>query len=323
MNLYDTYNNMSDVSFVPKYNWVLNEKNIIKESQMKNDLVPGFPINKLLKFTPQMDSKLEPLLIKAIKYGMALTISYRGDKDKWRGGRIRTIYPMTLGMNQNTGNKLLRTFHVEGWSVHKKKEVNDEWRLMKTANILSLMFTGNFYRMPPSGYRLNDRVMTERLICQADFSTIRRNQQSLINEGKIEQVVEKQDKKLLALNSNNLLDLKKPFEWFDKKDLEKIEITILKSIFSKSENNYIAINGVRGIKNHRVKVFTKESGGSRELGNYMVVRYLIKSPNNQTNLVETSVQAQDQVERPCFMVDGKSEFPLFTFVPKSGEGYIE
>lgn len=316
MNPYD-YNNMSDVAFIPKYNWVLNEKNMIKEAQMKNDLVPGFPINKLMKFTPQMDSKLEPLLIKAIQYGMALTISYRGDKDKWRGGRIRTIYPMALGMNQNTGNKLLRTFHVEGWSVHKKKEVNDEWRLMKTTNILSIMFTGNFYRMAPAGYRLNDRIMTERMICQADFSIIRRNQQSLINEGKIEQVVEKQDKKLQAFNLNKTLDLKKPFEGFEKQDLEKIEITVLKSIFSKAENNYIAIIGVRGIKNHRVRVFTKESGGSRELGNYMVVRYLIKSPNNQTNLTETSVQAQDQVERPCFMIDGKSEFPLFKF-----EGFI-
>lgn len=317
MNLYDTWNNMSDVTFIPKYNWMLNEKNIIKEAHMNDDLVPGFPINKLMKFTPQMESKLEPLLIKAIQYGMALTISYRGDKDKWRGGRMRTIYPMSLGVNSNTKNKLLRTFHVEGWSVHKKKEVNDEWRLMKTVNILSIMFTGNFYRMAPAGYRLNDRVMTERMICQADFSVIRRNQQSLLNEGKIEQVVEKQDKKLQALNLNTKLDLKKPFEGFEKNDIDKIEITVLKSILSKAENNYIAILGVRGIKNHRVRVFTKESGGSRELGNYMVVRYLTKG-NNNTNLIETTVQAQDNVERPCLMIDGKSEFPMFKF-----EGFIK
>jgi hypothetical protein len=316
-NPYDSYNNLTDVAFIPKYNWTLNERNIITEAQLNDDLVPGFPINKLLKFTPQMENKLEPLLIKSIQYGMALTISYRGDKDKWRGGRIRTIYPMALGVNANTQNKLLRTFHVEGWSVHKKKEVNDEWRLMKTVNILSIMFTGNFYRMAPAGYRLNDRVMTERIICQADFSTIRRNQQSLLNEGKIEQVVERQDKKLQALNLNRSLDLKKPFEGFEKKDIDKIEITVLKSILTKSENNYIAIVGVRGIKNHRVRVFTKESGGSRELGNYMVVRYLTKSPNNPTFLIETSVQAQDQVERPCTMIDGKAEFPMFKF-----EGFI-
>jgi len=313
-NPYDSYNNVTDVAFTTKYNWKLNEtKNLITEAGMSNDMVPGFPVNKLMRFTPQMDNKLEPLLIKAIQYGMALTISYRGDKDKWRGGRIRTIYPMTLGINHNTKNKLLRTFHVEGWSVHKKKEINDEWRLMKTTNILSIMFTGNFYRMAPAGYRLNDRVMTERLICQADFSTIRRNQQSLLNEGKIEQVVERKDKKLQALNLNRTLDLKKPFEGFEQKDIEKIEITVLKSILSKAENNYIAIVGVRGIKNHRVRIFTKESGGSRELGNYMVVRYLTKSPSNNTFLVETSVQAQDQVERPCQMIDGKSEFPFFQF----------
>jgi len=316
-NPYETYNNLTDVAFAPKFDWKLNERNLITEAR-NEDMVPGFPINKLMKFTPQMDNKLEPLLIKAIQYGMALTITYRGDKDKWRGGRSRTIYPMALGINRNTKNKLLRTFHVEGWSVHKKKEVNDEWRLMKTVNILSIMFTGNFYRMAPAGYRLNDRVMTEKMICQADFATIRRNQQSLLNEGKIEQVVEKQDKRLQAANLNRTLNLKKPFEGFEKKDLEKIEITVLKSIISKTENNYISIIGVRGIKNHRVSVFTKESGGSRKLGDYMVVRYLTKSPNNNTNLIETTVQAQDQVERPCLIIDGKTEFPMFKF-----EGFMK
>lgn len=313
-NQYDTYNNLSDVAFVPKYSWKLNESNnLITEAQMRSDLVPGFPINKLMKFTPQMDNKLEPLLIKAIQYGMALTISYRGDKDKWRGGRIRTIYPMSLGVNQNTGNKLLRTFHVEGWSVHKKKEVQSEWRLMKTVNIVSLMFTGNFYRMAPAGYRLNDRIMTERMICQADFSTIRRNQQSLLNEGKIEKVEETQPKKILISNLNRTLDLKKPFDGFDKKDIEKMEITILKSILSKPEFNHISVLGVKGIKDHRTRVFTKESGGSHELGNYLVLRYLTKNPSNNANLVETTVQAQDQIERPSFNIDGKTEFPLFKF----------
>lgn len=311
---YDSYNNITDVAFQPKYEWRLNESNgLITEAQMNRDLVPGFPINKLMKFTPQMDNKLEPLLIKAIQYGMALTISYRGDKDKWRGGRIRTIYPMALGVNHNTGNKLLRTFHVEGWSVHKKKEVNDEWRLMKTVNIVSIMFTGNFYRMAPAGYRLNDRVMTERMICQADFSTIRRNQQSLLNEGKIEKVVETKPKKIQISNLNKKLDLKKPFESFDKKDLEKLEITILKSVMGKPEFNNIAIVGVRGIKDHRTRIFTTESGGSRELGTYIVSRYLTKSATNNTNLIETSVQAQDQVERPCYNVDGRHEFDLFKF----------
>jgi hypothetical protein len=312
-NSYDTYNNITDVAFAPKYQWKLNENTHIISEAHNTDLVPGFPINKLLKFTPQMDNKLEPLLIKSIQYGMALTISYRGDKDKWRGGRIRTIYPMSLGVNENTGNKLLRTFHVDGWSVHKHKEVNDEWRLMKTVNILSIMFTGNFFRMAPAGYRLNDRVMTERMICQADFSTIRRNQQSLLNEGKIEKVEETQPKKIQIENLNKTLDLKKPFEGFDKSDVDKLEITILKSILSKPDYNYIAILGVKGIKDHRTRIYTKESGGTRELGTYLVLRYLVKSGSNNMNLVEKSVQAQDQNERPCFIVDGKHQFPLFKF----------
>jgi len=41
----------------------------------------------------------------------------------------------------------------------------------------------------------------------------------------------------------------------------------------------------------------------------MVVRYLTKSPNNPTFLIETSVQGT--------MIDGKAEFPMFKF-----EGFI-
>ena len=134
-----------------------------------------------------------------------------------------------------------------------------------------------------------------------------------MNEGKIEKVEETQPKKIQITNLNKILDLKKPFEGFDKKDIEKMEITILKSILSKPENNHIAILGVKGIRDHRTRVFTKESGGSRELGIYLVLRYLTKNTSNNTNLVETTVQAQDQVERPSFNIDGKSEFPLFKF----------
>ena len=49
-NTYDSYNNLTDVAFVPKFNWKLNERNLITEAR-NEDMVPGFTINKLMKFT--------------------------------------------------------------------------------------------------------------------------------------------------------------------------------------------------------------------------------------------------------------------------------
>ena len=131
--------------------------------QIDPNIIPKFPINKPVKFDVE-------LMKKAIKYGLVILINYRGEEDRWKGGRERTIQPMVLGVNKNTKNMLVRGFHLEGWSVSQKAETKKVWRLFKTDNIVSMTFTGNFFRLPPIGYKMNDRVMTEKILAKADFN---------------------------------------------------------------------------------------------------------------------------------------------------------
>ena len=95
------------------------------------NIIPNFPINKPVKFK-------EDLMKKAIENGLVILINYKGDKDRWRGGRERTIQPMVLGVNKNTKNMLIRGWHLEGWSVSQRAETKKVWRLFKTENIKQL-----------------------------------------------------------------------------------------------------------------------------------------------------------------------------------------
>lgn len=245
----------------------------VNESAQAMDIVPGFPMNKQLKYD-------QALMIKAIQNGMIILIKYRGttgkSKDNWKGGRERIIQPMNLGVNKNTGNELLRAWHVEGYSVSQKKNVNKVWRLFITANIKSMMFTGLFFRLPPSGYRMNDRVMTYKKICHADFITIRRNQDNLIKAGKIESeesvTISKEDSSITTSisikNTGTVIDLSKPWDNANlapfKNKAKDVKISILKSVFG---NDYLAIAGAQGTKNKTVKVFDDK----KLLGSYKTV----------------------------------------------------
>lgn len=252
-----------DMEFVPKVRFLNENKN---DAIM--DIVPGFPVNKRMKYD-------QAKLIQAIKNGMVILILYRGDKDKWQGGRERIIYPMVLGRNKNTGNELVRGFHLEGFSVSQKKETKKVWRLFKTKNILAMIFTGHFYRLPPKGYKMNDRVMTETTIAKADFGTIRRNQEALIKAGKIESEEEVKIQtqnigttQIKIKNSGTMLDLNNPWNndiiKDSKKNPSEVRITILKTVFT---NDYIAVVGALGEKNKTVKVYEDK----KLLGSYKVI----------------------------------------------------
>ena len=169
------FNNKEIMVYGPKVDWVkkINEAKDVVDP----DIIPNLPINKPVKFDIQK-------MITAIEYGLVILINYRGDEDKWRGGRERTIQPMVLGRNANTKNMLVRGWHLEGWSVSQKAETKKIWRLFKTDNIMSMMFTGNFFRLPPKGYKMNDRLMTETILARADFNVIRKNQNKLLQAGK-------------------------------------------------------------------------------------------------------------------------------------------
>lgn len=284
-----------DTMYVPKKRF-----GELFEKQKIMDIVPGFPVNKRMKYD-------RAKMVKAIKHGMVILLLYAGEEDKWKGGRERVIYPMVLGINKNTKNELIRGWHLEGFSVSQKKETKKVWRLFKASNIKSMIFTGHFYRLPPKGYKMNDRVMTERIIARADFNTIRRNQEALIKSGKIEKEEEvkfqAQKKptqfgptKIQIKNTNTMLDLKKP--WINellvnnKNQANDVRISILKTVFS---NEYIAILGALGEVGKTIKVYEDKN----LLGSYKTVASFTGDTFNKNRQVK-----------------GQSEFDLWTFVKK-------
>lgn len=286
-----TLDTTKDTEFIPKFR--INESN----NQPIQDIVPGFPVNKRMKYERSK-------MIKAIKNGMVMLILYAGFEDKWKGGRERVIYPMVLGINKNTKNELVRGWHLEGFSVSQKKQTEKVWRLFATQNIKAMIFTGHFYRLPPKGYKMNDRVMTERTLARADFNTIRRNQDALIKAGKIEKEEEVNlaqksvgPVKIQIQDTNTTIDLMNP--WSNqilakaKKQKDKIKISILKTIFS---NEYICVIDALGEKGKTVKVFDENK---KLLGSYKTI---ISYTGNDMNKNRK--------------VNGINEFPLYQFIKR-------
>ena len=167
-----------------------------------------------------------------------------------------------------------------------------------------MIFTGHFYRLPPKGYKMNDRVMTERTIAKADFNTIRRNQDALIKAGKIEKEEEVNlaqksigPVKIQIKDTNTILDLMKPFNnnilMKAKKNKDKIKISILKTIFS---NEYIAVVDALGEKGKTVKVFDENK---KLIGSYKTI---------------ISYTGNDLLKNR--KINGINEFPLYQFIKR-------
>ncbi len=269
--------------FGPKVDWMERLKVNEDKNILDPNIIPNFPINKPIKFD-------QSLMVKAIEYGLVILINYRGDKDKWRGGRERNIQPLVLGINKNTKNMLVRGFHLEGWSVSQKKETKKVWRLFKTDNIMTMTFTGNFFRLPPKGYKMNDRLMTERTIIRADFNRIRMNQNKLLQAGKIQDEEEttlgskssSAVPKIEITNTNTQIDLKLPWEneIMDQKQASNTKVSILRSIFGRE---YIAIVGALGTVGKTVKVYENNN----LIGNFKTVKSFIGTDFKKNRSIES------------------------------------
>ena len=255
--LKDFYNN-KPVEFVLKEHYNLIEDNeYIPRFSLKNVKdIANIPINQPIKYSDQ-------IMTKAIKYGMMFLLNYKGEKDKHFAGHERVIYPMVLGRSSQ-GKMLLRGWHLNGWSVSQRRHINKIWRLFRTDRILSMTFTGSFYRLPPAGYNMNDKGMRGGIVVRADFNEIRRNQQALVNQNKIqnreEVTIGEKDKTFASIQvketEESKLDLMKPFENVyvnNNKDMAGLRISFLKSIYG---NKYIAVLGALGQPGNTVRVLT-------------------------------------------------------------------
>lgn len=255
--LRDFYNK-KPVEFVVKEHYNLIEDNeYVPRFSLKNVKdIANIPINQPIKYSDEIMSK-------AIRYGMMFLINYKGEKDKHFAGHERVIYPMVLGRSSQ-GKMLLRGWHLNGWSVSQRRHINKIWRLFRTDRILSMTFTGSFYRLPPAGYNMNDKGMRGGIVVRADFNEIRRNQQALVNQNKIqnreEVTIGEKDKTFASIQvketEQSKLDLMKPFENAyvnSNKDMAGLRISFLKSIYG---NKYIAVLGALGQPGNTVRVLT-------------------------------------------------------------------
>lgn len=271
MNLSQTrdFYNTKPIEYVLRENYNLVEDNeFIPRFSLKN--IKDFekiPINEPIKFS-------EDLLIKAIKYGMIFLINYKGADDNHFAGHERVIYPMVIGRSSK-GKVLIRGWHLNGWSVSQKRHINKIWRLFRADRILSMTFTGSFYRLPPAGYNMNDKGMRGGIIAKADFNEIRRLQQNLVKQNKIQNREEvtlgTQERKFASIRvkeTNTKLDLFKSDENAyikNMKDAAGLRLSFCKSIYG---NVYIAILGALGQPGNTVKVSTDKG---KQLGVFKVL----------------------------------------------------
>lgn len=254
-----TFYNTKPVEFVVKEHYDLIEDNeYIPRFSLKNIKdIANIPINEPVKYSDE-------LMIKAIKYGMIFLINYKGEEDKHFAGHERVIYPMVLGRSTQ-GKSLLRGWHLNGWSVSQKRHINKIWRLFRTDRILSMTFTGSFYRLAPAGYNMNDKGMRGGIIARADFNEIRKNQQNLVKQNKIqdrEEVTLGDEQRKFATirikKTDTQLDLTNPFENAyinNSKDMANVRISFLKSIYG---NKYAAVLGALGQPGNTVKILDEK-----------------------------------------------------------------
>lgn len=271
MNLSQTknYYNTRPVEFVVKERYELIEDNeYIPRFSLKNVRdIANIPVNKPIKYS-------DDVMAKAIKYGMVFLINYKGEEDKHFAGHERVIYPMVLGRSSK-GKTLLRGWHLNGWSVSQRRHINKIWRLFRTDRILSMTFTGSFYRLPPAGYNMNDKGMRGGIIAKADFNEIRRNQQNLVNQNKIqsreEVTIGDEERKFATIrvkDTETQLDLLNPMENAyinNLKDTSSLRLSFCRSIYG---NKYVAILGALGQPGNTVKIITDKNA---QIGVYKVL----------------------------------------------------
>ena len=249
------YYNTKPVEFVIKENYdLIEDHEFVPRFSLKNvKEISNIPVNEPVKYS-------DKLMQTAIKYGMVMLINYKGAEDTHFSGHERVIYPMVLGRSTK-GKTLLRGWHLNGWSVSNKRHVDKIWRMFRTDRILSITFTGSFYRLAPAGYKMNDKGMRGGIIAKADFNQIRRHQQDLIKQNKIqnrdEVTMGSEDTNFATIDATDTeteLDLIKPFEntYINSvKDSNTLRMSFLKSI---SGNKYVAILGALGQPGNTVKV---------------------------------------------------------------------
>lgn len=290
-NLLYTSNQPIHLVYKPKY--ILKEKNdvLIPRFKLKDkEVFDDFPINEPIKF----DIKL---ILKAIQWGMIIQLDYKGKEDNRTEGHTRTIYPMIIGYSSDK-KVLIRGYHFNGWSVSQGTNVDKKWRLFRGDRVLSMKFTGSFFRLKPDGYVMRDKQM-KKILGMADFNQIRNNQQQLLNKDEVDtqdRTVLNRINKVNAKNLNFVLNLQDPWRQnvLKKSDSKNLRITFAKPVVGNDIG--IAIVGTMINKNQIFKLYDEDKN---LIGSYKSIKY---------------IENGDELEELNRLNNNKIEFRLYMFV---------
>jgi hypothetical protein len=122
---------------------------------------------------------------------------------------------------------------------------------------------------------MNDKGMRGGIIAKADFNSIRRNQQNLVQQNVVlnreEVTLSEETRKFVTIrvkNTDSKLDLTKPLENAyinNLKNVQNVRISFLKGIYG---NQYVAILGAMGEPGNTVKIIDEKG---KNLGVFKVL----------------------------------------------------
>ncbi len=276
------YENTTPVQFILKNNYELIQEDDQYLPKPTQAGIPRFSIKGLQGIENiEVNKPMKPtekLIITAIKYGMIFNVVYKGAKDSQTRGHERILEFMVLGRS-SAGKLLIRAYHLKGFSLSNNGNIEKIWRLFRLDRVLSITFTGRFYRLAPDKYQSHDKIMIGGIIASADFNEIRKNQQELLKTKEIENIKDieigapKEEGKpefntIRVKTSGTQLDILKPYDNPYIKNEENssgLLITFLKTLYG---NKYMAILGAMGKENNIVKVL---DGKGKTIGVYKVL----------------------------------------------------
>jgi len=280
------YNANKDLIFLMKPTFLMrineNDTTLVPRFSLKNsDVFDDFPANTHVKFSQE-------LIEKAIQWGMIIQIDYKGDDDGQMQGHERTIYPMVIGKSKDD-KFLIRGYHLNGWSVSNGGNVEKEWRLFRADRILSMTFTGAFFRLAPAGYNETGDKAMAKIIAQADFNKIRNNQQTLLQKNQIDtvdRVILNKIKEVEVKNLNYNLKLMNPWAGsvIPKKDSKNIRITFAKPVIGNGQ--WVALIGTSIEPNNIFKL--KEDNSI--IASYKSVKWIMADELDKLNTLEQQVE---------------------------------
>jgi len=292
------YFNTKPIEFV-----VTSENYNLKEDK---EYIPRFKLKNVREIAKvHINEPIKPsqdIFVKAIRYGMIFLLNYKGEKDKIFIGHERVIQPMVIGKSSK-GKILIRGWHLNGWSVSSNRHMTKIWRMFRLDRVLSMTFTGSFYRLPPQGYNMNDKGMLGGIIAKADFNEIRKNQQALLKAQEIQNrddiELGNEERKFVSIkvkNTDTILDMNNVLQNAyvnNMKDFANLRISFLKSIYG---TKYIAVLGALGAPGNTVKV--------------------IDEKNNNIGVFKCLDSTTGQVLKSVKKVKGNAIFDLYLFDKK-------